>query len=83
MTVWNIFRYFGILYSRLVYFVVIWYIFPVLVCLDHDKSGNPGHKTMQHPIATVYLNRKTEKKGFSKSEMKCRKNTRFRGRKKM
>jgi hypothetical protein len=22
--------------------VVIWYIFPVLVCLDQEKSGNPA-----------------------------------------
>jgi hypothetical protein len=22
--------------------VVIWYIFPILVCLDQEKSGNPG-----------------------------------------
>jgi hypothetical protein len=22
--------------------VVIWYTFPVLVCLDQEKSGNPG-----------------------------------------
>jgi hypothetical protein len=26
----------------LVEFVFIWYIFPVLVCLDQEKSGNPG-----------------------------------------
>jgi hypothetical protein len=32
----------------LVYFVGIWYIFPVLVCLDQEKSGNPAwqrHRT--------------------------------------
>jgi hypothetical protein len=23
-------------------FVVIWYIFSILVCLDQEKSGNPG-----------------------------------------
>jgi hypothetical protein len=28
MTVWNIFRQFDIIYSLLVQFVVIWYIFP-------------------------------------------------------
>jgi hypothetical protein len=45
MTVWNIFRSFGIIYSRLEYFVVMWYIFPVLVCLDQEKSGNPDSQT--------------------------------------
>jgi hypothetical protein len=33
---------FGINYRRLVYFVVIWYIFPRFVILDHEKSGNPA-----------------------------------------
>jgi hypothetical protein len=33
---------YNVVYSRLVYFVVIWYIFPVLVCLDQEKSGNPA-----------------------------------------
>jgi hypothetical protein len=28
----------------LVYFVVIWYIFPVLVCLDQEKAGNPDEE---------------------------------------
>jgi hypothetical protein len=41
MTIGNMFWSFGIIYSRLVYFVVVWYIFPVLVCLDQEKSGNP------------------------------------------
>jgi hypothetical protein len=30
------------MYGRLVQFVVIKYIFPFLVCLDLEKSGNPG-----------------------------------------
>jgi hypothetical protein len=29
------------MYGSLVSFVVIWYIFHVLVCLDLEKSGNP------------------------------------------
>jgi hypothetical protein len=33
---------FGIIYVHLVYFVVIWYIFPSLVC--KEKSGNPVMK---------------------------------------
>jgi hypothetical protein len=41
MTIRNILRPFGIINGRLVYFVFIWYIFPNLVCLDQEKSGNP------------------------------------------
>jgi hypothetical protein len=40
MTIWNNLPPFGIFYGRLVLFVVIWYIFPILVCLDQEKSGN-------------------------------------------
>jgi hypothetical protein len=40
---WIFYCHFGILYGRFVQFVVIWYIFPVLVCLDQETSGNPGH----------------------------------------
>jgi hypothetical protein len=42
MTIWNILWPFGLIYGRLVLFVVICYIFPNLVCLDQDKSGNPA-----------------------------------------
>jgi hypothetical protein len=31
-----------IFYGHLVYFVVIWYIFPHFGILDQEKSGNPG-----------------------------------------
>jgi hypothetical protein len=41
--IWNILLRFGKFYGRLVQFVVIWYIFPVLVCLDQEKSGNPAY----------------------------------------
>jgi hypothetical protein len=41
-TIWNNLPPFGIFYGRLVLFVVIWYIFLVLVCLDQEKSCNPG-----------------------------------------
>jgi hypothetical protein len=41
MTIWNILRPFGTFYGNLVQFVLIWYIFSVLVCLDREKSGNP------------------------------------------
>jgi hypothetical protein len=42
MTIWNIFRSFGIIYGPLVQLAVIWHIFPDLVCLDPEKSGNPA-----------------------------------------
>jgi hypothetical protein len=32
MAIWSISELFGISYGNLVYFMVIWYIFPVLVC---------------------------------------------------
>jgi hypothetical protein len=32
MTIWSILRPIGIFYGHLVYFLVVWYIFPVLVC---------------------------------------------------
>jgi hypothetical protein len=40
MTIWNILWPFGIIHGHLVYFVVFCYIFPDLVCLDEEKSGN-------------------------------------------
>jgi hypothetical protein len=27
-------------------FVVIWYIFPILVCLEQEQSGNPAGKSL-------------------------------------
>jgi hypothetical protein len=41
ITVWNIFQSFGKICNCLVYFSVLWFIFPILVCLDQEKSGNP------------------------------------------
>jgi hypothetical protein len=41
MTIWSILRPLEIYYGHLVYFVVIWYIFPRFGILDQDKSGNP------------------------------------------
>jgi hypothetical protein len=47
---WYILRPFGIIYDHSVY-VIYWYslwsfgiFFLVLVCLDQEKSGNPGQK---------------------------------------
>jgi hypothetical protein len=41
MTIWNSLRPFGTIYGLLVYFVVIWYIVYILVCLEQEESGNP------------------------------------------
>jgi hypothetical protein len=38
---------FGIIYGPLVLFAVIWYIFPDLVCLDQENSGNLGQCSRQ------------------------------------
>jgi hypothetical protein len=48
MTIWNILLSFDIFYGRLVRFVLIWYIFPFLVCLDQEKSGKPAFKLSNH-----------------------------------
>jgi hypothetical protein len=48
MTIWsigNILWPFGIFFPLLVYFVVIWYIFPPFGILDQEKSGNPERKS--------------------------------------
>jgi hypothetical protein len=44
MTIWSILRPLDIFYGHLVYFVVIWYIFPRFGILDEEKSGNPAPK---------------------------------------
>jgi hypothetical protein len=41
MTIWNILWPFGIIYGRLVCFVVIWYILPILVGLDNKNMATP------------------------------------------
>jgi hypothetical protein len=42
MAIWNILRPFGIIYSLLAWFVVIWYIFSVFGIMYQEKSGNPA-----------------------------------------
>jgi hypothetical protein len=42
LTIWSTLRALEIFYGHLVYFVVIWYIFPRFGILDQEKSGNPG-----------------------------------------
>jgi hypothetical protein len=43
---WSILRPFGIFYNHLVYFVVIWYIFPHFCMSYKEKSGNPVLRSM-------------------------------------
>jgi hypothetical protein len=42
MTIWPILRPLELFYGHLVYFVLIWYIFPRFGILDQEKSGNPA-----------------------------------------
>jgi hypothetical protein len=35
----------------------IWYIFPVLVCLNQEKSGNPGLNFPKFLKAALYSNK--------------------------
>jgi hypothetical protein len=42
MDIWSILRPFYIFRGNLVYFVVIWYIFPGFGLLYQEKSGTPG-----------------------------------------
>jgi hypothetical protein len=41
LATWSILRPLEILYCPLVYFVVIWYIYPRFGILYQEKSGNP------------------------------------------
>jgi hypothetical protein len=45
MTIRSILPLLEILFGHLVYFVVIWYIFPRFGIFYQEKSGNPGHRT--------------------------------------
>jgi hypothetical protein len=47
MAIWSIFLPFGTFYGAWVYFVIVWYIFPVLVCCSPKN------------LATLFLNHKT------------------------
>jgi hypothetical protein len=42
MAIWSILWLVGICCGQLVYFKVVWYIFPHFGMLYHEKSGNPG-----------------------------------------
>jgi hypothetical protein len=55
MTIWNILRQFGIIYGRLVLFVVIWYIFPVWLCLEKENSGNPEWAPLLKELTVIAI----------------------------
>jgi hypothetical protein len=55
MTIWYNFWSFGIIYGRLVLLVAIWHIFPILVCLDQEQSGNPGCTVCQKRMIVQLL----------------------------
>jgi hypothetical protein len=55
MTIWNILQPFGKFYGKLVWFLVIWHIFPVLVCMDREKSGNPGFAQSQSKCMLLFF----------------------------
>jgi hypothetical protein len=40
---------YGIFFGHLVYFMVIWYIFPCFGMLDQGKSGNPVSHSFDRP----------------------------------
>jgi hypothetical protein len=49
MAIWNILRTLGIFYDHLVYFVFVWYIFPVLV------SFTMKHLATLHPTSMYFI----------------------------
>jgi hypothetical protein len=59
MIIWNVLWPFDIMCGGLVEFVVIWYIFHILVCLDQEKSGNhdrdPGITSEPDPKIVFFL----------------------------
>jgi hypothetical protein len=58
MAIWNILWTFGIIHGYLVLFVVFCYIFPNLVCLDQDKSGNPGWRSWADKFFILFAAKK-------------------------
>jgi hypothetical protein len=60
MAIWKILWPSGLIFGRLVYLVIICYIFPNLVCLDQDKSGNPGPKLCRLRVSSLCADRTTE-----------------------
>jgi hypothetical protein len=53
MSIWINLRAMGISYGHLVYFEVIWYIFPRFGILYQEKSGNPALGPLQKNKQTI------------------------------
>jgi hypothetical protein len=51
---WKMLRPLSVFDGHLVQFVVIWYIFHVLLCLDQDKSGNSG-TAIKAPLHSTHV----------------------------
>jgi hypothetical protein len=54
MTIWSFLRPLEIFYDHLVYFMVIWYIFPRFGISYQEKSGNPAHMCAKLRILYMY-----------------------------
>jgi hypothetical protein len=60
MAIWSILHHFDIYCGHLVYFVVIWYIFPLFGMPHPKKSGNPAPGLKQKETSVCSLVRKWE-----------------------
>jgi hypothetical protein len=69
MDIWSILRPFGIFNGRLVYFVVIWYIFPVLVfCTEKNLATlhlRPVLKKIESRRSSKFERSLTKARAFS------------------
>jgi hypothetical protein len=54
MTIRSFLMPFGIFIGHLVQFVVKWYIFHVLVCLNQDQSGNPAFDKKRSTLSSIF-----------------------------
>jgi hypothetical protein len=59
-------------------FVVIWYIFPIFVCLDQEKSGNPDCRQAagvvirrNHLTASIGKTQEQNKAAFADHSTQC------------
>jgi hypothetical protein len=74
MTIWSILRPLEIFYGHVVYFVVIWYIFPRFGIFDWGKSGNPGLSVMPKDGMGNFPWSENENKNETVKKWSCEKN---------
>jgi hypothetical protein len=55
VVIWHNLWSFGILNGHLAQIMVIWNIFPVLVCFDQEKSGIRGSHDQRHKQTLIIL----------------------------